>query len=96
MKELSQTRNSRNRRDSLGSPPVSHFPSASDVAPSPANASVNPPSWFLFQILIVFSVIASNVYWHWTPNPYVPAGAGLLLAWVLTWLVTRLRNRIGR
>ena len=28
MKELSQTRNSRNRRDSLGSPPV-------DVAPSP-------------------------------------------------------------
>jgi len=49
--------------------------------------------WFLFQILIVFSVIASNIYW---PNPYIPAGAGLLLAWVLTWLVTRLRNRIGR
>jgi len=49
--------------------------------------------WFLFQILIVFSVIASNIYW---PNPYIPAGAGLLLAWVLAWLVTRLRNRIGR
>jgi hypothetical protein len=52
--------------------------------------------WFLFQILIAFSVIASNIYWHWTPNPYIPAGAGLLLAWVLTWPVTRLRNRIGR
>jgi hypothetical protein len=40
--------------------------------------------WFLFQILIVFAVIASNVRWHWTANPYIPAGAGLLLAWVLT------------
>ena len=37
MKELSQTRNSRNRRDSLGSPPV-------DVAPSPAIASVDSPA----------------------------------------------------
>jgi hypothetical protein len=26
--------------------------------------------------------------WHWTPNPLIPAAAGLLLAWVLTWLVT--------
>jgi hypothetical protein len=49
--------------------------------------------------LIVFAVIASNVRWHWTANPYIPAGAGLLLAWVLTWLVKAIvewRDRRGR
>jgi hypothetical protein len=48
------------------------------------------------QSLIIISVVAPNIHWQWTPNPYIPAGAGLLLAWVLTWLMTRLRNRIGR
>ena len=38
---MSQTRNNRNGRDSLRSPLVSHFPSASDIAPSPANAPVD-------------------------------------------------------
>jgi hypothetical protein len=56
--------------------------------------------WFLIQILSVFSVIASNMRWHWTPNPYIPAGGGLLLAFVLTWLLTTaivsVRDRIGR
>jgi hypothetical protein len=36
--------------------------------------------WFLFQGLIIFAV--SNIHWHWTPNPYIPAGAGVLLAWL--------------
>lgn len=56
--------------------------------------------WFLFQGLIAFSVVASNIRWHWTPNPYIPAAGGLLLAFVLTWLVTQalvtLADRQGR
>ena len=56
--------------------------------------------WFVIQILIVFSVIVSNIRWQWTPHPYIPASAGLFLAFVLTWLVTQaivtLRDHLGR
>jgi hypothetical protein len=38
---VSQTRNSRNGRDSLGGPLVSQFPVHGDVAASSANASVD-------------------------------------------------------
>jgi hypothetical protein len=30
--------------------------------------------WFLFQVLIVFAVIASNVGWHRTCQPVHPGG----------------------
>jgi hypothetical protein len=32
--------------------------------------------WSVFQVLVVFSVIASNIYWQWTPNPYLAAIIG--------------------
>jgi hypothetical protein len=27
--------------------------------------------WYLFQSLIMFAVLASNIHWQWTPNGYV-------------------------
>ena len=38
--------------------------------------------WFLFQGLIVFAVMASNIHWQWTPNGYLASliGVGLALA----------------
>jgi hypothetical protein len=27
--------------------------------------------WLLFQSLIIFAVVASNIAWQWMPNPYV-------------------------
>jgi hypothetical protein len=31
--------------------------------------------WFIFQSSIIFAVMAANIHWKLTPNPYV---AGLL------------------
>ena len=36
--------------------------------------------WFLFQGLIIFAVVASNIHWKWTPNRYIPALLGIGLA----------------
>jgi hypothetical protein len=33
--------------------------------------------WFIFQAIVIFAVMASNIRWHWTPNGYA---AGLLTA----------------
>ncbi|MEY9419472.1 hypothetical protein ABIF69_005914 [Bradyrhizobium japonicum] len=40
--------------------------------------------WYLLQSTIVFAVVASNIRWHWTPNPYLPSIAGVGLALVAT------------
>jgi hypothetical protein len=44
--------------------------------------------WFLFQGLIIFAVMASNIHWHRTPNGYVPALLGIGLAYGLTLLLS--------
>jgi hypothetical protein len=49
--------------------------------------------WFLIQSSIIFAVMASNIRYKWTPNPYVAglvaAGAAFaataLLNELLTW-----------
>jgi hypothetical protein len=33
--------------------------------------------WFLLQALIFFAAMASNIAWHWAPNPYVAALIGV-------------------
>jgi ABC-type transport system involved in cytochrome c biogenesis permease subunit len=38
---------------------------------------------YLFQSLIIFAVVASNIHWQWTPNGYLAAGLGIALAYVL-------------
>jgi hypothetical protein len=40
--------------------------------------------WFILQSSIIFAVIASNLFWHWTPNGYLAGLIGVGLAWVLT------------
>lgn len=42
--------------------------------------------WHALQLLTVFAVIASNIKWEWTPNPYLAA----LLAGLAAYLVTKL------
>jgi hypothetical protein len=44
--------------------------------------------WHLFQSLIIFAV-ATNIHWHWTPNGYIPAMAGIIAA-IATWLTNLL------
>jgi hypothetical protein len=40
--------------------------------------------WLLFQSLIIFAVVASNIRWHWTPNPYLASILDFLAALLLT------------
>ena len=35
--------------------------------------------------------MASNIRWHWTPNGYIPALAGAVLAYGVTALMTALK-----
>ncbi|MCP1758044.1 hypothetical protein [Bradyrhizobium elkanii] len=46
--------------------------------------------WFLFQSLVIFAVVASNIHWHWTPNAYLASLLGAGLAWVLTQIINEL------
>jgi hypothetical protein len=40
--------------------------------------------WYLLQSSIIFAVMASNIHWHWTPNGYLAALAGGVLAYGVT------------
>lgn len=50
--------------------------------------------YFVLQSSIVFAVMASNIYWHWTPNGYVPALLGGGFAYIVTAIVAE--YRIGK
>lgn len=59
--------------------------------------------WMLFQATIIFAVISSNIYWHWTPNGYLASLIGIGLAFGATVsingvasLVLRLRGKHAR
>ncbi len=43
--------------------------------------------FYLLQSLIMFAVIASNIAYRWTPNPWIPALLGAGLAYGLTRLL---------
>ena len=47
--------------------------------------------WFLLQGAIVFAVVASNIYWQWTPNGYLAAMLGGIAALVVTGAFNELR-----
>jgi len=51
---------------------------------------------YLLQALIIFAVVATNIHWAWTPNGYLPAGIGVLLAWIVTVAIVSVRDRMGR
>lgn len=46
--------------------------------------------WFLLQGSIVFAVMASNIYWAWTPNGYLASLIGVGLAFAVTMTVSQL------
>jgi hypothetical protein len=43
--------------------------------------------WKALQLAVIGAVVASNIHWEWTPNKYIPALFGALIAWGGTWLV---------
>ena len=43
--------------------------------------------WFLMQSAVVFAVVASNIRWEWTPNPFLAVLMGVGLAYGLTRLL---------
>jgi hypothetical protein len=49
--------------------------------------------WLLFQFLVIFAVVASNIHWRWTPNGYLASLLGVGLVWVLTQLINELGQR---
>ncbi len=51
--------------------------------------------WFLIQGLIVFAVVASNIYFQWSPNPYIPAALGAGAAYILTDVVNELAGKLA-
>ena len=46
--------------------------------------------WFLLQSLIIFAVMASNIYWHWTENGYLAAVIAGVAALVATGCINEL------
>jgi ABC-type transport system involved in cytochrome c biogenesis permease subunit len=52
--------------------------------------------WFLFQALIIFAVVASNIHWQWTPNGYLAGLIGVVLAYGLTAALSELWRRSRR
>jgi hypothetical protein len=54
--------------------------------------------WLVFQSLVIFAVVASNIHWQWTPNGYVATALGVGVAYLATlglnWLLaTRAEKR---
>ena len=48
--------------------------------------------WFLLQSLIIFAVMASNIYFKWTPNGYLAAMLGGIAALLVTVGINGLRT----
>lgn len=49
--------------------------------------------WWIFQSSIIFAVGASNIYYHWTPNPYLVGLIGIGLSYGLTLLLSSAAQR---
>jgi hypothetical protein len=49
--------------------------------------------WFLFQGIIMFAVVSSNIAWQWTPNGLIPALLGAGLAYGLTYVLSNWWSR---
>ena len=46
--------------------------------------------WKLFQLSVVFLVMASNIHWQWTPNIVVAGVNAVFAAMGATWLLLKL------
>ena len=55
--------------------------------------------WLIFQGLIIFGIVTSNAYLHWTPNGYLASLIGVGAAWLATYVILKgqeLRHRLVR
>lgn len=52
--------------------------------------------WHLFQILIMFAVMASNIHWKWTPNGYLASAIGIGLALLITLILNEIIELLSR
>jgi hypothetical protein len=50
--------------------------------------------WKLFQLSIMAAVMCGNIYYQWTPNPYVVGLLGFGAAFVATWFLVGLSSLI--
>jgi hypothetical protein len=52
--------------------------------------------WLLLQSAVIFAVMASNIHWQWTPNPYVAGlyaiGAAVGTTDFVNWVANRFRR----
>jgi len=44
--------------------------------------------WYVLQMLVVFAVVTSNAYLHWTPNGYLAGFIGVGAAMLVTFLLS--------
>jgi hypothetical protein len=53
--------------------------------------------WRSLQLLIITSVCMSDAIWGWNDshNPYVPPAIGVMTAWLVTWILSKLID-LGR
>lgn len=49
--------------------------------------------WKLFQLSVMAAVMCGNIYYEWTPNPYLVGILGIGAAFIATWLLTALFGR---
>lgn len=48
--------------------------------------------WYVFQGLVMFAVIASNIHWQWTPNGLLAGIIGYGVAFVATWITGKVAS----
>jgi hypothetical protein len=46
----------------------------------------------LLQFTIMYLVLAANIHEEWTPNQMIPMGWGIMLAYGVTWSISRLSD----
>jgi putative exporter of polyketide antibiotics len=51
--------------------------------------------WRLFQALIAFGVVASNIRYQWTPNGYLAVIVAIGAAFIVTAALTELRAALA-
>lgn len=51
--------------------------------------------WLIFQLLVMFFVLKSNIDYHWTPNPYLAGVIAVIAAWIATKIVYWLLILVG-
>jgi hypothetical protein len=49
----------------------------------------------IFQALIMFAVIGTDIHWKWSTNMYFPAIAGFIAAYLATVLAWKVRDLMG-